>query len=147
MTFKDFALIALTVSLLVITLFMLPIRQAHSQVTSVTVSFTAPGDDGVVGTATSYDLRWSTVRPDTTSAAARTSWWNTATRATNVPAPKISGTAETFTVPGSFTTGTAYYFVVIACDEVSNCSNWSNVATKTWADTIPPSAIFNLAVQ
>ncbi len=46
---------------------------------TATLSFTAPGDDGNTGTATSYDLRYST-------SAITDQYWNDATPAGNLPA-------------------------------------------------------------
>ena len=50
---------------------------------SVALSWTAPGDDNTTGTATSYDVRYSTVGPITDGN------WASATPATGEPAPSI----------------------------------------------------------
>jgi fibronectin type III domain protein len=90
---------------------------------SITLDWTAPGDDGTVGQASSYDLRYSTasVGIDTLS------WWNGASQATGEPAPKPSGSTDSYTVT-NLTQGTTYYFVIRALDEVGNISGFSNVA-------------------
>jgi phosphodiesterase/alkaline phosphatase D-like protein len=105
---------------------------------SATLSWTATGDDGLSGAATVYDIRYS-------SSAITDANWASATRAVGVPAPKVSGSAETFTVTG-LTESAAYYFAIKAGDEVPNWSALSNVIQKTASqETIAPSAIANLA--
>jgi hypothetical protein len=106
---------------------------------SITLTWTAPGDDSVTGTAAQYDIRYSTA-PITVANYA------TATQVTGEPAPKIAGSAETFTVTG-LTPSTLYYFAIKTADEVPNWSGLSNVASISTLDNIPPAAIKNLAVQ
>ena len=120
--------------------FSAPARAQTTQ--SVTLNWTAPGDDGNAGTATSYQMRYST----TPVGADTLSWWNAATALTGLPAPQIAGSAETFTTP-PLPVGATYYFVMIACDEVPNCSGFSDVAVKTLSDTVPPSAVTDLRGQ
>lgn len=120
---------------------------AKAQVPSITLDWTAPGDDGNVGTATTYEMRWHTTRPDTTSSAAFDLWWNGATPVAAMPAPMIAGTAQSKIVPGPFPTGATYYFVLKACDEIPNCSPYSNVASKFLPDAVAPSRIFDLRVR
>jgi len=127
-------------------LFVLPIRPVHSQVPSYTLQWTAPGDDGNVGTATSYEMRWSTTQPDTTSSTAMNAWWAAATAVPNMPTPLIAGTQQSVDVmiPGGFMSGKTYYFVIRTSDEVPNVSGYSNVAAKFTPDTLPPAPIFDL---
>jgi hypothetical protein len=99
------------------------------------LTWTAPGDDGAVGTATTYDLR----RSATTITAAN---FSAATQVTGLPAPKIAGSTETFTVTG-LTPG-VYYFAIKTVDEAGNWSLISNVISKTVLDTTPPGAIADL---
>jgi hypothetical protein len=127
-------------------LFVVPFP-VHAQVASITVDWTAPGDDGNVGTATTYQMRWSATRPDTTSTAAMDTWWGGATNVTGLPAPKVAGSAETFVVNGPFTTGQTYYFVMKSCDEVPNCSGYSNVGVKILPDASPPARIIDLRTR
>jgi hypothetical protein len=111
---------------------------------TITLQWTAPGDDGNVGTATTYQMRWSAspiVGTDTLS------WWNAAfVVSTGLPAPMIAGTTQTAIVTGAFVAGVTYRFMMKACDEASppNCSRYSNLATKTFADTLAPAAIMDL---
>ena len=121
---------------------------AFGQVPSITLDWNAPGDDGSVGTATTYEMRWRAVAPDTTSQATIQSWWNLATPVTGLPNPQIAGTAQSVTVSpaGGFQAGT-YYFVMRAADEVPNWSLFSNVAMKTVTDTTPPARVVDLRTR
>lgn len=117
------------IALLLITLSV----PATAQVSSATLSWTAPGDDGGSGTATSYQMRYTTMRPDTTSQATIDNWWFVATPVTTLPVPQLSGTMQFVNVApmGGFMAKQTYYFVMKACDEVTNCSTYSNVAVFT----------------
>lgn len=138
--------IAIVVAALFALAVFVPI-QGHAQVPSITLDWTAPADDDGIastGPATTYQMRWSTVRPDTTSTAAMDTWWAGATMVPGLPTPLVLGTTQSVTVTGPFLTGTNYYFVMKACDEVPNCSGYSNVAVKFVPDTTPPSRIIDL---
>jgi len=133
--------------LLLLAAFVTP---AYAQTTpSLTLEWNAPGDDGLVGTASFYDLRWSSTRPDTTSQAAKDTWWAAATVVSGMPVPLVSGTLQSKTVSptGGFAAGSAYYFVIRASDEAGNESGWSNVAWRFLADTTAPSPPTNLRVR
>jgi len=110
---------------------------------TVTLRWTAPGDDGMAGRANRYDLRYRStaiVGTDTLS------WWNAATPAAGLPTPGVAGTTDSFAVR-SLAPATTYYFIVRAADEVPNWSGFSNVAVRVpTADTVPPAAIADLAV-
>jgi subtilisin family serine protease len=98
---------------------------AATNATSSTVDldWTATGDDGYTGTASYYDVRYSTSPIDETN-------FFDATGAAGVPDPGPSGTPESMTVHGlDFTT--TYYFAVKVLDEYGNYSNVSNLATAT----------------
>ena len=86
----------------------------------LTLTWTASGDDGSLGTATSYNLRFST---DLISDDAS---FTTATAVTGLVAPKDAGSAESFTVTG-LADGTKYYFALKVGDEVPNWSGLSNI--------------------
>lgn len=82
-----------------------------------TMQWTATGDDGNVGTATTYDLRYS-------SNPLNTSNWDSATQVTGEPVPSVAGTTEIFTVNGL---SKGYiYFAIKAIDEAGNTSVLSN---------------------
>jgi chitodextrinase len=94
---------------------------------TVTLTWTAPGDDGTTGTAAYYDVRYS--RDPITEAV-----WAAASQAGGEPQPKPAGAAETFTV-GPLAPGTRYYFALKTADEKPNLSGLSNVVG---ADTQTP---------
>ncbi len=106
--------------------------------TTATLAWTAVGDDSLTGTATSYDIRWST-SPITEAN------WASANTVTGEPAPAAPGTGQTFTVTG-LSRQVTYYFAAKVSDDAGNTSALSNVATATTPDTKPPSAITNLVV-
>jgi hypothetical protein len=87
---------------------------------SILVSWTAPGDDAAVGTAASYDLRYST------SAIVTAADFAAATAVVGEPAPAVAGTAQSMTVSG-LSAATTYHFAIKAQDEVPNVSAMSNV--------------------
>ena len=121
---------------------------ARAQQASITLDWTSPGDDANVGTATSYEMRWSLTAPDTTSATAFQVWLNGSTPVTGLPAPQVAGTAQTVTVTktGGWQPGPVYWRMRTV-DEVGNWSEWSNVAIKivpnTTADVTAPAKITN----
>ena len=93
---------------------------------SITLIWTAPGDDGNVGTATAYDIRYSDVILFN---------WDTATKVLNPPSPQEPGVREEFIVTG-LSPSTTYYFALKAVDEAWNWSDMSNITTgKTTAKT------------
>ena len=107
--------------------------------TSVVLNWTATGDDGTTGTATSYDVRYST--SNITEAN-----WAAATQATGEPVPQAAGTAQALTVSG-LSASTSYYFAAKVADERSNLSALSNVASRIiLVDVTAPSAIGDLGV-
>ena len=87
--------------------------------TSLTLTWTAPGDDGLVGTASQYDIRYSTSAIDTEAS------WEGATVVSDPPTPQAPGSTETFTVTG-ISPGTRYYFALKTADEAPNWSDLSN---------------------
>lgn len=105
--------------------------------TSVTLSWTAPGDDGNIGTVASYDVRMSTAEITAANFDA----------ALQVPGPSTivsAGLVQTLTVSG-LTRGTPYWFALKAADERSNLSGISNVVTATPDDVSAPQAVTDLA--
>jgi hypothetical protein len=88
---------------------------------SITLTWTAPGDDGNIGTASQYDVRYSTSPITETN-------WGSATQALGEPTPSVAGSTENFMVTG-LSPGTTYYFALKTADEVPNWSELSNVAS------------------
>lgn len=89
--------------------------------TTVTLTFSATGNDGDVGSAARYDLRVGTDSVDKHSFA-RTF------QATGEPIPAASGATETIVVEGLLS-GTAYEFAIKATDAGGNRSGLSNVVS------------------
>jgi hypothetical protein len=88
------------------------------------LTWTAPGDSGMTGTATSYDIRYSTSPIDSDGA------FLGATQATGEPTPRAAGSAEGFAVTG-LSSGVTYYFAMKSSDEAPNVSALSNLASIT----------------
>ncbi len=103
---------------------------------SITLAWTATGDDGADGTASQYDIRYS-------AAPITPANWDAATQVALEPAPKASGQAESFTVDG-LQAEVAYYFAIKVADEVPNWSGLSNVVSATTPDQTAPMAISDL---
>ncbi len=107
---------------------------------SITLTWTAPGDDGSSGTASIYDIRYST-------SAITAGNWNSATTVVGEPSPQLAGSSESFTVTG-LQPATTYYFAIKVGDEVPNWSPLSNVVSKaTDQETDPPAVIANLTLS
>lgn len=85
---------------------------------TVVLSWTAPGDDGIVGIASEYDLRYHT------SLITEGNFEEAAT-ANSEPVPSPSGSSEQFIVSG-LRPGTEYYFALKTLDDVPNESSISN---------------------
>ena len=93
---------------------------------SVDLTWTATGDDSTAGTATTYELRYSTQAFTATEFASAT--------LTSSPRPAAAGQPQTWRVRG-LATATPYWFAVRALDEFGNAGPVSGVVTTT---TLPP---------
>jgi len=111
-----------------------------SQVSDHTLllSWTAPGDDGMNGTVSSYDLRWSLQPIDATN-------FGSATPVAVPPAPAPGGSTQSY-VMASLNGGTRYYFALKARDEANNVSALSNVLNvmTSAVDVVGPATIQDL---
>jgi uncharacterized delta-60 repeat protein len=92
--------------------------------TSVKLTWTAPGDDGMKGNATGYLVKYSTSGPINTSNL------GSATNYTQSWTPAKSGTTETHAVTG-LNPGTKYWFAVEAYDSSYNYAGISNSPSAT----------------
>lgn len=99
------------------------LRVIEVQQNSITLSWTAPGDDGVEGQADRYDLRYSRTPIDDVS-------WDSAVAVRGVPRPGSAGTVETMRVSG-LETLTEYHFALRVADAAGNPSTLSNRATHS----------------
>lgn len=117
------------------------LRSSTLTTTSITLNWTAPGDDGETGGAVAeYDLRYATEQLNGNN-------WQTATR-WQTGAPSEPGFTERIVVSG-LTPSTVYYFAVASVDDAdhrSQVSNFHSVSTQAATDVIPPAAITDLAV-
>jgi Tol biopolymer transport system component len=106
--------------------------------TSVTLRWTAPGDDSTWGWASTYDLRYAlaTITEET---------WAEAVQVDSVPVPDSAGIEESFTVTG-LQQGTEYFFALKVADETPSWSQLSNVVSfATLRDEVPPGQVSDLA--
>lgn len=109
---------------------------------SLTLTWTAPGDDGRTGTAARYDVRYSLLP----LIEAR---WPAAEQAVGEPSPRPAGSADTFVVTGLSPT-TTYYFALKTADAEGNWSAKSIIAsapTTAVPDDVPPAAVADLAAS
>jgi len=107
--------------------------------TSIAVRWTAPGDDGNTGTATSYDIRYST-------ATITNANWASATPTTGEPLPTAAGTQQTFTITGLQGSRT-YYIAMKTTDNASLISGLSNVPSGNTSDTVAPAPVRDLSMD
>lgn len=85
------------------------------------ISFTAPGDDVFEGSASAYDIRYSTSPIDDGT-------WKEAIPVSGLTQPLEGGNRQTIAVE-RLEDGMNYYFALRACDETGHCSSISNTAT------------------
>ncbi|MEW5701368.1 MAG: hypothetical protein AB1792_03975 [Candidatus Zixiibacteriota bacterium] len=97
---------------------------------SITLRWTAPGDDGASGHAARYDLRYW--RRRLTSAD-----WDSASSVTLTLTPRPAGSIESLTLHNR-TWWTTYYF---ALETVDSAGNWSDVSNTATATVFPDSAL------
>jgi hypothetical protein len=112
---------------------------------SVSLIWTSTGDDGSIGQANRYIVKFSI-----TNIQNQTDF-NNATTFKQFLIPKTAGSTETLAI-GGLSPNTRYYFGVEAVDEAGNKGGFSNIATAATLsntpsnDTVAPSAITDLVV-
>lgn len=107
---------------LLFALLLVVITAADTLAASMALVWTAPGDDGTVGRASRYELRyWSA--PITTANYAST--W----RVNGLLPPKPAGATESFAVP-NLVPGRKYYFALKTMDDAGNWSPISNTVSS-----------------
>lgn len=92
----------------------------------VRLTWTAPGDDGTTGTATSYVIKWSHAPLNSANFAAA----GDINRFTLEPSPRTAASAETLFVFGLDPDST-WHFALQTTDEVPNTSDVSNDASTS----------------
>jgi hypothetical protein len=100
--------------------------RAQAPADTVTLAWTAPGDDGNVGTAATYEMRMSLAPIDEPA-------WGGATVVTGAPAPLPAGAHQSMVVRG-LTNGTTYYFAIKTVDDAGN---WS-ISNPVLGSTVDP---------
>ena len=111
---------------------------------AVTLIWTAPGDDGTIGRASRYDLRYSA---NAISGTDTTSWWNAATVVNMTgKTPAAAGQPDSMVVSG-LSSGTKYFAILRTADEVPNWSGYSNVSTFTLLDIASPARVADLRTR
>lgn len=101
------------------------LKVVASDFKSVTLEWTAVGDDGINGTATRYDLRKST-----SPILLRATTWAAQVRVNDTPRPLLAGTKQRLIIsplPSSET----FYFAIRAVDEGNNVTEPSNIVQVT----------------
>ncbi|MCP4599154.1 MAG: S8 family serine peptidase [Proteobacteria bacterium] len=103
---------------------------------SLSLAWTATGDNGFLGTASAYEMRYMEEAIDNDN-------WATAISVVDVPIPAESGDPESMTVSG-LNSNTTYYFALKVIDDLGISSLISNVAVGETLDNIAPAAITDL---
>ena len=106
-------------------------RPSMAQITetSITLTWTAPGDDSLTGQATRYDLRRSLAAISTLAD------FQAATPVSGVSSPAPAGSTESAVAAG-LTPNTTYWFALRTVDEAGNWSGLSNIVSGS---TLPSS--------
>lgn len=99
-------------------------------VNSAILSWSAPGDDGGVGTAAAYDIRYA-------ASVLTEASWASVTQSSGEPVPLVSGSAQSFTLSG-LNPGTTYWAAIKTKDDADNLSGLSNVIQFS-TNALPPS--------
>ncbi len=126
--------------LLLLLLLLAPALARAQGADSLTLHWTAPGDDGTDGTAQEYDVRLATfaLGPDN---------FLSGTPAADPPAPLPAGSMQTMVVRG-LSRAAPYWFAVRSRDAAGNWSDLSNVLAWVWPlDLAPPAAPAGLAAN
>jgi hypothetical protein len=106
---------------------------------SVTLEWTAPGDDGYVGQASRYDLRYSLSPIDAQN-------FSQATPYPVVARPAAAGSRQSSRVFGLLPSH-VYYFALKSVDDSGNWSLISNVAYRTAPDPTSVPSLFTVALS
>ncbi len=99
-----------------------------STITSIEIMWTTPGDDGNEGTASSYDIRFST-SPITAAN------FSSAIAVSNPPDPLPPGNTQKFSII-NLSVNTLFFIAIKTLDEVLNISGISNVVSTTTQDAL-----------
>ncbi len=103
------------------------------------LTWTAPGDNGLVGLAEEYEIRYNTIIINESN-------WAGSTKIDTALVAKIAGTNQKFKVTG-LTGGTTYYFAIKTKDEANNFSPVSNNAKIRYLNSQITDANWQSAVK
>ncbi|TMQ69443.1 MAG: hypothetical protein E6K80_11695 [Candidatus Eisenbacteria bacterium] len=105
---------------------------------NLVLTWTAPGDDGNVGIATAYDLRWSMSPISDANFSSANS--------ISLSAPSVAGSPQATVLTGLVGAAT-YYYAIKTVDESGNWSALSNLLAvrMATADQVSPSAVPDLS--
>lgn len=104
------------------------LSSTRTLINGITLSWTAVGDDGTIGKASRYEVRYST-------ASITSANFSAATLAGGLPSPQSAGTPEIVTITG-LAPATTYNFAIKAFDNVGNASPISNTMTRKTATPV-----------
>ncbi|MDP8201194.1 MAG: hypothetical protein P9M11_03525 [Candidatus Tenebribacter burtonii] len=105
----------------------------------IELTWTAPGDDGILGSAYNYEIRIAQIEINETN-------WEDAQLLEGAPWPLTAGSLQNYIVE-DLEHEITYYFAIKAFDESGNVSPLSNVpAANLIVDITPPADITNLSV-
>jgi outer membrane protein assembly factor BamB len=107
--------------------------------TTVTLSWTAPGDNGTVGTAAGYIIKYST------SGQITSENWMDATEYMQDWTPLEAGETESHTL-SDLAPDTTYWFAIMAYDDIPNYGELSESVLETTLEAVPPAMIGDLIV-
>ncbi len=120
MTFSSAFRLPIGVLILLLLLAVVPAQSASTG--GVILRWTAPGDDGYVGTAAGYQIRYQNFAQGPLDTEAE---WNAAAQIPGVPFPSPAGSVDSVLVLG-LTPGAGYYFALRSHDKAGNISELSN---------------------
>jgi chitodextrinase len=107
---------------------------ADSSTSSVTIAWTATGDDGTEGTASQYDIRYTLADGKLDAGNKLYDTWKLVDKE---PKPQKSGSKEKMVI-GGLDSGASYYFVIGAADEVPNWSPMSGAVSGRTQTVLSP---------
>lgn len=121
------------IALFALLLWLAPALARAQGADSLVLAWTAPGDDGMSGRASAYEVRVA-VFPMTAAN------FQSGVLVAGAPAPAPAGSRESFVVRG-LVRGTTYWLGVRTVDDAGNWSAVSNIVPFTWPpDAAPPAA-------
>jgi hypothetical protein len=122
----------------VMTIYMQGCKEAQGDLTdsSIDITWTSTGDDGMTGQATCLEVA---ITKDSTLAIEQ---WPRM-YCDSLPVPLAPGETQTYTITG-LDSDTKYFIRIRLSDEVPNWSGWSNWKIETTRDNTPPATVMDL---